>query len=79
MRAMDIVKQASIKSGVTYATISKTLGKNRGYVNNIQTRGSKPQIDTFVRMLNACNYGVYVIDNNEDIPTNAIRVTYDEQ
>ena len=79
MRAMDIIKKVSIESEVNYATISKRLGKTRGYVNAIASRGSEPQIDTFVRMLEACNYGVYVIDNNEEIPTSALRVTYDEQ
>ena len=78
MRAMEVVKQASVKSGVNLSTISKTIGKSRGYVNAIITRGSEPQINTLVRLLNACNYGVYVIEK-QCAPIDAMEITTDEE
>jgi len=77
MRAMETVKQASINSGVNLATISKTVGKCRGYVNAIITRNSEPRIDTLVRLLNACNYGVYVIEK-QHAPSDVMEITVDE-
>ena len=77
MDAMRIVREASVASGENLSTISKALGKKRGYINAIMTRGSYPRVDTYVRILDACGFGVYVMPR-EDAPDGAMQVTLNE-
>ena len=76
MRSMQAVKEIANKRQLNLLKISKLLGKKRGYVNAIITRGSEPRIDTYIKILDVCNYGLYAIPI-EDAPLDAIQITID--
>ena len=74
MYAMDALKQAANKAGISLYRISIDIGKSRQYVNSMITRGSTPQCDTMARMLDVCGFGLYAIPY-EDAPKDAIQIT----
>ena len=78
MKSMQAVKQIALKRELNLLKISKMLGKKRGYLNSIISRGSEPRIDTYVKILDTCNYGLYAIPY-EDAPINAIQITVDNE
>ena len=75
MYAMDAVKQAANRAGLTLYRVSLDMGKTRQYVNNIITRGSVPQADTLARMLDICGYSLCAIPKDK-VPEDALIISY---
>ncbi len=61
MDALEAIKNVSISSGKTYATISKSLGKNRGYINTMYTNDTIPNTETLISILGVCDYALCAI------------------
>ena len=77
MNALEAIKFVAYETGTNLSQLSKTLGKHRAYLNATITRGSMPKIDTFIKVLYACGYGVIVKPINE-IKDDEIQITIDE-
>ena len=74
MKALDALKQAAQASGTPITHIGRIMGKSDNYVSKIATRGSTPQTDTMVKMLDACGYKLYAMPSDEKAPSSAILI-----
>ena len=79
MKPMQAIRKAVKMSGKSLYRASKDLGKSSRYINSIITRGSTPNTDTLVKMLEVCGYSLCavpsdkipeyaIIIDNEDVP-----------
>lgn len=65
MRSMDALKKAAIDKKISLSDISKSMGKTRGYINATITRNSEPKVNTYVCMLDACDYALCAIPKDK--------------
>lgn len=56
MRPMKALSAIMEDGGHTKASLSKRLGKNRAYINNYYGKGIVPRVDTYSKIIDACDY-----------------------
>ena len=65
MKAIEAVKEAANRSGVSLYAVSKAMGKDGNYMSAYMWRGSTPQADTLAAMLDACGYDLVAVPKGE--------------
>lgn len=73
MKAMDAVKEAARRSGVSVISIGPAMGRSPSYVSVKCTKGNSPQANTLAEMLGVCGYELCAVPKGK-APDCAIKV-----
>lgn len=71
MEAIEAVKEAAKKSGVTYAAIADAMGKRPNYISSTARQGGSQQANTLAAMLEPCGYKLAAIPS-DSVPDDAL-------
>ena len=74
MNTIDVIKRVAKATNTPVTHIGVAMGKRPNYVSAIANRGSTPQCDTVVKMLEVCGYGLYAMPIDK-APSDAMRIT----
>jgi hypothetical protein len=74
MRAVDVVKLVSNRTDTPLMRISERMGKTPSYASAAVSKGGDMHVSTFVKMLDACGYGLYAMPK-DDAPEGVIQLT----
>lgn len=71
MNFYDTVYEISRSQGISIENLSLSLGRGARYIASSKSRGSLPKVDNAAMILNALDYSLCVVPENE-IPKDAI-------
>lgn len=71
MNAMEAVREAASRSGVSLIQIGPSMGKTRSYVSAKITNGTDPQAGTLAAMLAPCGHVLCAVPES-DVPKSAL-------